>query len=43
MKTHVEFAHSELVVFKKLASIKELVDVSHNQQLGKKCLGYLGM
>jgi hypothetical protein len=36
MKTHVESTHSKLVVFKKLAIIKELVDVSHNQQLGKQ-------
>jgi hypothetical protein len=36
MKTHVESAHSKLVVFKKLAIVEELVDVNHSQQLGKR-------
>ncbi len=36
MKIHVQFARSKLVVLKKLAIIEELVDVNHNQQLGKK-------
>jgi hypothetical protein len=36
MKTHAESTHSKLIVFKKLATIEELVYVSHNWQLGKK-------
>jgi len=36
MKTHVESAHSKLVLFKELAIVEELVDVNQSQQLGNK-------
>jgi hypothetical protein len=35
MKTHVEFAHPKLVVYRKLAIIIEL-DANHSQQPWKK-------
>ncbi len=36
MKTHVEFEHIKLIALIKMAITKELVDVSHIWQLGKK-------
>jgi hypothetical protein len=36
MKTHVEFVDPKLVVHKKLAIAKEILNASHSQQLRKK-------
>jgi hypothetical protein len=38
MKTHAKFAHSKLVVSKKLATTEKLVDVSHSRQLREEVI-----